>query len=105
MTTIDNLLGMLQRGQDTPLLRFGLGHQYFKSGHWEAALEHLAVALQQDPTYSAAWKLYGRALLQAGRKAEAATALEQGIVVAEGHGDIQAIKEMRVFLKRARTET
>jgi predicted Zn-dependent protease len=93
---------MLQRGQDSALLRFGLGQQYFKSGHWEAAVEQLAAALRQDPSYSAAWKLYGRALLQAGRGAEAVAALEQGITVAEGRGDIQAAREMRVFLKRAR---
>lgn len=102
MTAIDNLLGMLQRGQDSALLRFSLGHEYFKSGQWEAAVGHLAAALERDPQYSAAWKLYGRGLLQAGRGAEAMVALERGIAVAEGRGDIQAAKEMRVFLKRAR---
>jgi len=97
---LDNLLGMLEGGQDSPMLRFTLGDLYLKRGDAEAAATHLAEAVRQDSGYSAAWKLYGRALAQSGRTTEAKEAFERGIEVAEAYGDKQAAKEMRVFLKR-----
>jgi Tfp pilus assembly protein PilF len=102
MSIIDNLEAMRSRGQDSAILRYSLGNEYLKQGDLETALSHLAEAVRQDPGYSAAWKVYGKALAQSERHAEAADALEKGIEVAEGKGDAQAAKEMRVFLKRAR---
>ena len=103
MSIIDNLQSMLTRGQDSALLRYGLGNEYLKAGEPAPAAEHLAAALRQDPDYSAAWKLYGKALTALGRDAEAITAFDQGIAAAERKGDIQAAKEMRVFRKRVLT--
>ncbi|MEJ2577013.1 MAG: hypothetical protein P8106_10165, partial [Gammaproteobacteria bacterium] len=57
--------------------------------------------VELDPQYSAAWKLYGKALAALERQAEAAEVYRRGIAVAERRGDVQAAKEMRVFLKRA----
>jgi Flp pilus assembly protein TadD len=102
MTIIDNLTTLLDKGQDNALLRYSLGNEHFKAGDWEAAVSHLARALEQDPDYSAAWKIYGKALVEAGRPGDALAAFEQGIEVAGRKGDIQAAKEMGVFLKRAR---
>lgn len=102
MGIIENLLAMLERGQDNALLRYSLGSEYFKTGKWDQAVLHASKATEQDTTYSAAWKLLGKALLKADRKGEAATVLARGIAVAEDKGDVQAAKEMRVFLKRAR---
>ena len=102
MSIIDNLNSMLEKGQDNPLLHYSLGNEYFKAGKWDAAIAHLARAVEQDAGYSAAWKIYGKALAEAARHAEAADVLERGIDVAEQKGDVQAAKEMRVFLKRAR---
>lgn len=102
MSIIENLEAMRARGQDSALLRYSLGNEYLKQGDREQALRHLAEAVQQDPSYSAAWKVYGKALTQANRPQEAVDALERGIEVAEAKGDAQAAKEMRVFLKRAR---
>ena len=101
MYVIDNLEGMLARGQDSALLRYGLGSAYLKSEAPAPAAEHLAAALRLDPGYSAAWKLYGRALAALGRHAEAIAAFDQGIATAEAKGDLQAAREMRVFRKRA----
>lgn len=98
---IDRLEKMLAAGQDNALLRFTLGSQYLKADQPEAAVAHLQAAVEQDPDYSAAWKLYGKALAGAGRHAEAAEILERGIEVAQGRGDMQAAKEMQVFRKRA----
>ena len=101
MGVIENLEGLLAKGQDGALLRFSLGNAYFSAGDFAQALSHLAVALELDPQYSAAWKLYGRSLAKCGRYADALGAFDEGIKVAEGRGDIQAAKEMRVFRKRA----
>jgi len=98
---LDNLLGMLERGQDSALLRYSLGGEYLKAEDFAAAAEHLARALDLDPDYSAAWKLHGKALSGLGRYAEAVTAFERGIETAERKGDLQAAKEMRVFRARA----
>jgi Tfp pilus assembly protein PilF len=100
MSLIANFEKMLAAGQDNALLRFTLGSEHLKAGDAAAAVRHLARALEHDPKYSAAWKVYGKALAQAGREEEAVEAYREGIAVAEEKGDIQSAKEMRVFLKR-----
>lgn len=97
---IESFEKMLAAGRDSALLRFGLGNAYLKAGEPLKAAEHLQAAVSQDPNYSAAWKLLGKALTEAGQTQEAIRSYEQGIAVAEAKGDIQAAKEMRVFLKR-----
>ncbi len=100
MTAIERLEKMLAAGKDSPMLRYGLGDAYLKANAAHTAVDHLRRAIEQDPNYSAAWKLLGRALVEGGSPAEAADAYRQGIIVAEEKGDVQAAKEMRVFLKR-----
>jgi len=97
---ITNLQSMLDQGQDNALVRFSLGNAYLNSKDYEQAIEHLAQAIKHDSEYSAAWKLYGKALAGAGKNDEAITAYQQGIMIAENKGDIQAAKEMKIFLKR-----
>jgi len=91
---------MLEQGQDNALLRFALGSAFLKYGKYAEAAVHLARAVEFDPGYSAAWKLYGKALQQQDKKAAAIDVYLQGIKAAESQGDIQAAKEMRVFVKR-----
>jgi predicted Zn-dependent protease len=100
MSMIENFEKMLAAGQDSALLRYSLGNAYYKEGQLDPAIAHLASAVKQDPGYSAAWKAYGKALADAARLDEAVHAYRQGIAVAEKKGDLQAAKEMRVFLKR-----
>lgn len=97
---IKPLLGMLERGQDSSLLRFSLGNEYVASGDFDAAAEHLSKAVELDRGYSAAWKLLGKCLAALGRNEEAIEAYTQGIEVATEKGDRQAVKEMTVFLRR-----
>jgi len=101
MTMIENLHGMLERGVDSALLRYSLGHELLKTGDADAAIAHLREALTFDAEYSAAWKELGQALAAAGSHAEAIDVLGQGIEVAERRGDVQAAKEMGVFRKRS----
>ena len=100
MGMIDSFEAMLAQGQDSVMLRFGLGTEYLKQNDYAQAITHLRAAVEQDPDYSAAWKLLGKALAAKGEQREAIQAYEYGIEVAEKRGDKQAAKEMRIFLKR-----
>jgi Tfp pilus assembly protein PilF len=100
MDMIANMKKMLDDGRDDLLLRFGLGQALFKAGDHDEAAVHLASAVEHDPKHSAAWKLLGKAYAESGKDDQAIATYEQGIRVAEDNGDIQAVKEMQVFLKR-----
>lgn len=102
MALRDNLETMLARGQDNALVRYGLGGEYSKLKQYAKAIEHLQKAVDHDSKYSAAWKLLGQVLAEAGRRDEAIAAYEQGIKAATEKGDKQAAKEMGVFLIRLR---
>ncbi len=91
---------MLAEGKENALLQQTLGGEYLKQGDAARAAEHLARAVELAREYSAAWKLYGKALTALERYDEAAEVYAEGIAVAEERGDIQAAKEMKVFLKR-----
>jgi len=97
---IEALEAMLARGQDNALLRYSLGSEYLKTGEFAKAAEQFRGALGHDPAYSAAWKLLGKALAEAGESLAAIDAYQNGIRVAEERGDKQAAREMAVFLKR-----
>ena len=99
------LEAMLAGGVDNALLRFTLGNILFQQKDYAGAEPHLARAVELDPGYSAAWKIYGRTLGAAGKLPEAITALNQGIAVATQRGDVQAVKEMAVFLRRHEKQT
>ncbi|HSF79489.1 MAG TPA: tetratricopeptide repeat protein [Steroidobacteraceae bacterium] len=95
-----NLELMLQRGQDSPLLRFSLGAECLKEGALIAAISHLRHAIELNPGYSAAWKLLGEAHARAGAADRAADVYRRGIETATARGDLQAAREMTVFLRR-----
>ncbi|MET0683252.1 MAG: tetratricopeptide repeat protein [Casimicrobiaceae bacterium] len=99
-SALENFEKLLATGKDSALLRFSLGNEHLKAGDAQRAAEHLARAVALDPDFTAAWKLYGKALAAAGREAEALTAYNTGIAVAGKRGDKQAEKEMRVFARR-----
>ncbi len=97
---IANLEKLLGGPRDGALLRFSLGNAWLAADP-DKAVEYYRDAVTRDPAYSAAWKGLGKALAAASRPAEAADAYREGIAVAERHGNIQAAKEMKVFLRRA----
>lgn len=90
---------MLAAGQDSALLRYSLGNAYLETAPHKAVV-HLAVAVSLDSEYSAAWKMLGKARTSLGDLGGAREAFEAGISTAEKNGDVQAMKEMRVFLRR-----
>jgi tetratricopeptide (TPR) repeat protein len=97
---ISRLQTQVGGARDGALLRFSLGNALLAQGRYAEAIDALRAALQFDANYSAAWKLLGRALTEAGEKSAAITTYERGIEVATARGDQQAAKEMQVFLKR-----
>jgi len=100
MNVIKNLELLLQKEQDNVLIRYSLGNEYLREKNCAEAIKHLTRAVELDPNYSAAWKLYGKALAGNNQVNEAIKAYEKGILVAKKRGDVQAAKEMKVFLKR-----
>lgn len=100
MGIIENFESLLAQGRDDALLRYSLANEYFKDGRFGLAVDHLQRAIEHDPNYSAAWKLYGKALVELGDMQGALQIFDKGITAAQGRGDIQAAKEMKVFKKR-----
>jgi Tfp pilus assembly protein PilF len=100
MSRIATLEALLARGGDNALLRYSLGQEYLNEGDAASAASHFSRAVELDPTYSAAWKLLGKAQAALGDVAAAREAWERGIGAAVARGDKQAEKEMRVFLRR-----
>ena len=97
---INKFESILKNGEDSALLRYSLGNEYLKINNLEEAIIHLRKSTELDNNYSAAWKLYAKALAENQLKDESIQAYETGIIIAEKKGDKQAVKEMQVFLKR-----
>jgi Tfp pilus assembly protein PilF len=97
---VERLRAQIGGVRDGALLRFSIGNAHLGDGSYAEASTAFREALGFDPAYSAAWKLLGKALLAMDDEAGAAEAWRQGIATATGRGDIQAAKEMNVFLNR-----
>lgn len=100
MSALETFEKLLAGGKDSALLRYSLGNEYLKAGRFADATTQFEAATRHDPNYSAAWKLLGKACIEAGQTEAALAAYRQGVAVAEAKGDIQAAKEMRVFARR-----
>lgn len=97
---LNNLKTLLGTERENSLLHHSIGNEYFKLQDFDHAETHFRQALSLDPQFSAAWKLLGKTLAAAGKPLEAVGVYNQGIGVAEKKGDIQAAREMKVFMKR-----
>lgn len=97
---IDALRTQLGGPRDGALLRYALGAALSDAHEHDEAAAMLRDAVQRDPDYSAAWKLLGKVLVASNERDAAIDAYRRGIAAAERRGDVQAAKEMRVFLKR-----
>ena len=104
MTARARLEKLLDAGKDSATLRFALGSELLKENANALAIRHLRAAVDMEPGYSAAWKLLGRAQAAAGLPADARESFTRGIAVAAERGDEQAVREMRVFLRRLERE-
>lgn len=100
MALTDNLEGLLASGSDSAMLRFGLGSAYFNEKKYQQAIPHLQKCIETDNSYSAAYKLLGRAQMKLGLDKQARTTLEAGLKQASLSGDKQTEREIQVFLKK-----
>lgn len=100
MKRIAALRAQIGGPRDGALLRYSLGAALLEAGDTAEAIAQLRAALGFNADYSAAWKLLGKACLQSGDARAAAEAWQRGLAAAKARGDVQAAKEMRVFLKR-----
>ena len=102
---IARLRALVDGPRDGALLRITLANALLAANERSAAIEQARHALRFDADYSAAWKLLGRLLGEAGDVQAAREAYRNGIAAAARRGDKQAEKEMTVFEKRlARSE-
>jgi Flp pilus assembly protein TadD len=99
---VARLLAQLESGRDGVLLRFGLANALLASDP-AAARHHAEEATRQQPTHTAAWKLLGKACLATGDHEAAREAWTRGLEVARAQGDLHAVREMEVFMRRLRS--
>jgi predicted Zn-dependent protease len=97
---IARLLRLVGGPRDGALLRHAIGTEWLKAGEPAKAAEAFQAAVDRDGNFSAGWKLLGRALQACARNDEARAAWQHGIAVANARGDLQAAREMTVFLRR-----
>lgn len=100
MNQIETFEAMLARGQDSEMLRYTLGSAYFKQKKFDLAVVHLRKAVNLKPDYSVAWRMLGRSLASMEQLDEALEAFDEGAQIAQGNGDMQALKEIEVFRRR-----
>lgn len=100
MKRVDALRAQLDGPRDGALLRFSLGAALLDAGDLAEAITQLRAALDFNAGYSAAWKWLGKALLADGDAPAAVVAWQRGIAAAQASGDVQAAREMQVFVRR-----
>ena len=101
---LQNLEKLLASGREDALLYYAIGNEYLKQNNFSVARSHFENSLKFDPGYTAAWKLLGKACQGEGDHEAAILHFQKGMEVAQARGDVQAGKEMQVFLKRSQKQ-
>lgn len=97
---IDQLRHLALQDPTDHLTWYMLGRELIADAQHGEAAKALERCCSLKPDYTAAYRQWGDALRKAERPAEAAEVYRKGIEVAEKTGDLQAGKEMRVFLEK-----
>ncbi|MBI3292748.1 MAG: hypothetical protein HYZ73_08085 [Elusimicrobia bacterium] len=97
---IEQFKALLQKDPNDTLSHYGMGLEYTKVGLFTRATETFREAVRLNPEYSSGYRELGKSLIQEGKSVEAQRVLQQGLTVAERHGDLQTVKEIKVFLSR-----
>lgn len=97
---IERLQALVQTDESDALTHFLLGRELMEVGRFAEAASALEKTIQLNPEYTAAYRFLGDAHRQAGNMARAREIYEVGIGVSEATGDLQAGKEMKVYLKK-----
>ncbi len=100
MDRIAMLKQMIVQQPENALYHYTLGKELLNQGQGEEAVEPLKRSIELNPRYTAAYRELGRALTETGHIQEAIAIYQEGIRVGDETGDLQTVKEMRVFLNR-----
>ena len=95
------LRAFLKREPNDETAWYGLGRALLDLKRAGEAADAFRRALAAKPDYTAAQRDLGQSLLAAGESAAAAEAFRAGIALAQKTGDLQAGREMELFLRRA----
>ncbi len=98
---LEQLREIAEREPDDAMSQYGFGKALMGAGRYDEAIETLSRAILVDPNYSAAFRDLGRAYLESKRAAQAIKIFSRGIPIAEQRGDLQTVREMQIFMKRA----
>lgn len=96
---------LLAKDPQDPMLHYGLGIELSRSGRFEEAVGSFEEAIRVNPKYTAAYRQLGKSLETLGRNEEAQRAYQDGIALGLETGDLQTVKEMKVFLKRLEADS
>ena len=94
-TRIEQFEHMAAEDPDNEMAHFSLGNALLKAGRHTDAASSYQRCIQLNPQMSKAYQLAGEALIESGRKQEAADVLSTGYEIAARNGDMmprQAIK-------------
>ena len=83
---IEALRKLAEAHPEDPRARFGLALEYERAGEWQEVVAQLHAYLERASDEGNAYGRLGHALLQLGRREEAAHAYRQGIDAANRHG-------------------
>jgi tetratricopeptide (TPR) repeat protein len=97
---IERLRQLAESDPDDALTFFLLGRELMEVGQYEQAVQALERTVMLNGQYTAAFRFLGDCYRLAGDHPQARTTYRKGIEVAESTGDLQAGKEMLVFLKK-----
>lgn len=98
MPSIEQLERLLEADPQDAFVLYGLAQEHAKAGRVDRAVEYYDRCLSADPGYLYAYFHKARALVEAGREADAAAVLREGLVKARGAGDGKAAGEIGSFL-------
>ncbi len=101
---IKRLKDLAAADPNDPLTFFLLGRELMEVARFEDAAQALEKTVQLNPEYTAAYRYLGDSHRMAGNNARAREIYEAGIAVSEATGDLQAGKEMKVFLRKLGAE-
>jgi predicted Zn-dependent protease len=97
---LERFEAQLAEGNDSALLRLSIAQQLSTIGRYDDAISHLQRALLLNPAYTAVWSALGSVFEKRGDRERALQTYKSGIETAKKNGDMQAERQMSVFLNR-----
>ena len=91
---------VLDMDADDEIAHFGLGKIYVDTKEFSMALPHLELLLKNNPIYSAAYPLLGKAYFELEKMDECKNLIETGIKITKDKGDLMPMKQLEILSKK-----